>query len=66
MDPNLTAAEGFILGISAKMFSCCGVPTKKGLTKSVKSLITLQANILKHHFQRGNPYNRNLVPARGK
>ena len=24
MGPNLTAAEGFILGVGAKMFSCCG------------------------------------------
>ena len=24
MGPNLTQAEGFILGVGAKMFSCCG------------------------------------------
>ena len=34
--PTLTAAEGVLLDVGAKIFSCCGVPTKKGLTKSVK------------------------------
>ena len=26
MGPKLTQAEGMILGIGAKMFSCCGAP----------------------------------------
>jgi hypothetical protein len=46
MGPKLTQAEGFILGVGAKIFSCCGVPTKKGLTELVKpSICYAQVNV---------------------
>ena len=46
MGPKLTQAEGFILDVGAKIFSCCGVPTKKGLTELVKpSICYAQVNV---------------------
>ena len=37
MGPKLTQAEGFILGVSAKMFSCCGARQKFRLTSRLIS-----------------------------
>ena len=57
MGPKLTQAEGFILGVGAKMFSCCGArcgvwiyllalsnPKIKGLTVSVKPFLIPRVN----------------------
>ena len=35
MDPNLTAAEGFILGVGAKMFTIAGPVIVYGVSASV-------------------------------
>ena len=40
MGPNLTQAEGFILGVGAKMFSCCGARQMSSATVCLRPLPT--------------------------
>ena len=46
MGSNLTAAEGFILGVGAKMFSCCGarhLPCRRAASSSADRCHSLRS-----------------------